>query len=140
MNIAPKEGQTVGYVFKHLSDKFQEPLSKLVLHSDEGLITNNSHSDLPIVVLKAQEKYTYGLNAEELSLEEDSEIPSDISETDLVNMLTECMAIIILKNKDSKIVEALNLFNPDARLPKPALTRKRDKKFKSKILASKEGD
>ena len=52
-------------------------------------------------------------------MEEESEIPSDISEDDLVNMLTECMAIIILKNKDSKIVDAINLFNPEVQLPKP---------------------
>lgn len=54
-------------------------------------------------------------------------------------MLTECMAIIILKNKDSKIVDALNLFNPDAGLPKPVPPRKRDRKFKSKA-ANKEAN
>lgn len=55
-------------------------------------------------------------------------------------MLTECMAIIILKNKDSKIVEAINLFNPDAGLPKPESQRKRDKKFKSKAAILQEAD
>jgi hypothetical protein len=69
--------------------------------------------------LRSQTKYTYQFNGEELNLEEESEIPSDISEDDLVNMLTECMAIIILKNKDSKIVDAINLFNPEVQLPKP---------------------
>ena len=53
MKIAPKEGQTVGEVFKHLSEKFEEPVTKIVLHSDEGLITYNSHAELPIGVLKA---------------------------------------------------------------------------------------
>lgn len=71
-------------------------------------------------------------------MEEESEIPSDISENDLVNMLTECMAIIILKNKDTKIVDALNLFNPEAGLPKPNSGRKRDKKFSKKELCRRE--
>ena len=48
------------------------------------------------------------------------------------------MAIIILKNKDSKIVDALSLFNPDAGLPKPVQQRKRDRKFKNKVPAGKE--
>ena len=33
---------------------------------------------------------------------QDEEYPSDISEEDLVEMLTECMSIILLKNKDSR--------------------------------------
>lgn len=52
-------------------------------------------------------------------------------------MLTECMAIIILKNKDSKIVDAINLFNPEVRLPKPEQQRKRDKKFKGHLTIAK---
>lgn len=84
-------------------------------------------------MLKAQSRYTYEFNAEELNLEEGSEMPEDISESDLVNMLTECMAIIILKNKDTKIVDAINLFNPEAGLPKPDSQKKRDKKFRGKV-------
>ena len=119
LKIAPKEGQTVGDVFRYLAGKFQEAITKIVLHSEDGLITYQSHAELPITVLRSQTKYTYQFNGEELNLEEESEIPSDISEDDLVNMLTECMAIIILKNKDSKIVDAINLFNPEVQLPKP---------------------
>jgi hypothetical protein len=91
-------------------------------------------------VLKAQSRYTYEFNAEELNLEEGSEMPEDISESDLVNMLTECMAIIILKNKDTKIVDAINLFNPEAGLPKPDSQKKRDKKLRGKAAKMTDKD
>lgn len=130
----------MGDVFRSLADKFKEAITKIVLCSDEGFITYQSHAELPITVLRSQLKYTYQFNGEELNLDEESEIPSDISEGDLVNMLTECMAIIILKNKDSKIVDAINLFNPEVQLPKPDQQRKRDKKLKGKQAVARVAD
>lgn len=127
----------MGDVFRSLAEKFKEAITKIVLHSDEGLITYQSHADLPIDVLRSQLKYTYQFDGEDLNLDEESEIPSDISESELVNMLTECMAIIILKNKDSKIVDAINLFNPEVKLPKPDQQRRREKKLKGKQSVAK---
>lgn len=95
-------------------------------------MTYKTHADIPISLMRMQQKYTYDFNANEVQLEESSEIPSDISENDLVDMLTECMAIILLQNKDTKIIEALNVFNPEVGLPKVEQLRKRERKSKTK--------
>jgi len=42
------------------------------------------------------------------------------------------MAIILLQNKDTKIIEALNVFNPEVGLPKVERLRKRERKVKTK--------
>ncbi len=43
-------------------------------------------------------------------------------------MFTECMAVKLLKDKDTQIIGAINKFNPDAVMP--TVKRKRDSKVK----------
>ncbi len=57
------------------------------------------HSSLPIYTMRLHPKCTYSFNANDLESEHSNDLPSDISESELLDMLTECMAIKLLKDK-----------------------------------------
>ena len=64
-------------------------------------LTYPAHSTMPIYTLRLHPKLTYAFNAQTLTddsyeISEDS-VPSDISESELLEMLTECFAIAMVK-------------------------------------------
>ena len=88
-------------MFKLLSQSFTEDINNIVIFTNDNMgLTMEAHSSLPIYTLRLHLQCTYGFNAKTLESEKE-ELPSDISETELLDMLTECMAIKLLKDKDS---------------------------------------
>jgi hypothetical protein len=81
---------------------------------------------MPIYTLKLHPRLTYAFNANALSEQHQSDdsVPSDISESELVGMLTECFAIAMAK-RGKQFDEAMGQFDPDAVLP-PIPKRKRE--------------
>ena len=71
---------------------------------------------MPVQILSFYKDLLYNFSANELVADTDSEgklnekekIPDDISESELVEMLTDCMAIKILKSKGSSITPQPN--------------------------------
>ena len=87
------------------------------------------HSSLPIYTMRLHPQCTYAFNANDLESELSDDLPSDISESELLDMLTECMAVKLLQDKEQ--IRAINNFDPNAVLPEPK--RKRDQKEKETI-------
>lgn len=71
---------------------------------------------MPVQILSFYKDLLYNFSANELVADSDSEgklnekekIPDDISESELVEMLTDCMAVKILKSKGSSITPQPN--------------------------------
>ncbi len=87
-------------------------------------MTFKQFSEVSINILRLLPECKYGFDAANLDQDEDcpsqvkneETLPSDISESELLDMLTECMAIQLLKNNDSNILNAINKFDPEAAL------------------------
>lgn len=86
--------------------------------------------------------------SEEESNDEDR-VPSDISESDLLEMLTECMAVKLLKNKDSEILNVMRQLRPEdssdhrqtaAQRKQRKRDRKREEKLTEPIMSGEESD
>ena len=88
-------------------------------------MTFKQFSEISINILRLLPECKYGFDAASLDQDDDCQsqakgeetLPSDISESDLLDMLTECMAIQLLKNNDTNILNAINKFDPEAALP-----------------------
>ena len=74
-----------------------------MIYTEDFALVYKTHSDLSICVLRYHPKCTYDFCAQNVKSEneEDSELPSDLSENELLDMITECMAIKLLKDKDT---------------------------------------
>jgi hypothetical protein len=99
---------------------------RILLLTSEGHLKFEDHKDLPVSVLQQSPGEAVSLSYDICDPKQDEEVayPEDIPESELVEMLTECMGIVMIKNKVKKIESNLNKL--EAPLPAAAAIRKRD--------------
>lgn len=91
--------KSLGDVFQFLAQKFKEDVSRIMLFTQEGHMAFEDHGGLPVSVLQQNPGKAITLTYDICDPKKWSEqvtYPDDIPESELVEMLTECMGIVMI--------------------------------------------